>query len=161
MLNLQKNRFLEENILNYIVRNITQPIDIVTENQVIEEDYGQYNTLVNNNTSGEGNDDCTTQYSGRPKDKNTETVKESPFKEGENALAVFQSPSLKTTITTETPTISEQEESTAIAPGEGKKPKTILNDIYCEEMAHPHLFPTGRFGDNGLKLMNWLVKSWV
>ena len=80
---------------------------------------------------------------------------------GENPLAVFQSPSLKTTITMETPTISEQEESTAIAPDEGKKPKTILNDIYCEEMAHPHLFPTGRFGDNGLKLMNWLVKSWV
>ena len=40
LLNLQKNSFLEENIFNYIVRNIAQPIDIATENQVIEEEHG-------------------------------------------------------------------------------------------------------------------------
>ena len=39
LLNLQKNSFLEENIFNYIVRNIAQPIDIATENQVIEEEH--------------------------------------------------------------------------------------------------------------------------
>ena len=66
--------------------------------------------------------------------------------EGENPLAVFQSPSLETTITTKTPTIVELEESIVIAPGEGKKPTSILNDTYCEEMVHPHLLSTGRFG---------------
>ena len=51
LLNLQKNSFLEENILTYIIRNFTQPIDIVTENQVIEEEHGQYNTSVTNKAS--------------------------------------------------------------------------------------------------------------
>ena len=87
-----------------------------------------------------------TQYSGNPKDENAETVKESPLEEGENPPAVFQSPSLETTITTETPTIDKLEESIAIAPGEWKKPMSILNYIYREEMAHTDLFSTGRFG---------------
>ena len=51
LLSLQKNSFLEENILTYIIRNFTQPIDIVTENQVIEEEHGQYNTSVTNKAS--------------------------------------------------------------------------------------------------------------
>ena len=33
-----------------------------------------------------------------------------------------------------------------IAPGEGQNPLPILNDDFCEELAHPHLFPTGKFG---------------
>ena len=61
-------------------------------------------------------------------------------------LSEFQSPSLETTITTEISTVDNIEQSIAIAPGEGKKPISILNDIYCEEKAHPHLFPTGKFG---------------
>ena len=36
-----------------------------------------------------------------------------------------------------------QSEELTIAPGEGKQPMSILNDQYCEELAHPHLFPTG------------------
>ena len=55
------------------------------------------------------------------------------FRRGENPLAVFQSPSLEATITTETPAIDELEESIVIAPGEEKKPISILNDIYCED----------------------------
>ena len=97
-------------------------------------------------TSGEGYDDCMTQYSGKTQDENAETVEESPLEEGENPLAVSHSPLLETTITMETPTICELKESIVIATGEGKKPISILNDIYCEEIAHPHLFPTVRFG---------------
>ena len=67
------------------------------------------------------------------------------YEEGENPLADFQFPSSEATIPTETPTIAELEESIVIAPGEGKRPISIINDIYCEEMAHPHLLPTGRF----------------
>ena len=33
-----------------------------------------------------------------------------------------------------------------IAPGEGKLPKPILNDEYCEELIFPHVFSTGKFG---------------
>ena len=46
------------------------------------------------------------------------------------------------------PTIPCQinEEDITIAPGEGIKPLSILTDKHCEELAHPHLFPTGKFG---------------
>ena len=67
-------------------------------------------------------------------------------REGEIPLAEFQSPSLEKTITTDIQTVDNIEQSIAIAPGEGKKPISILNDIYCEEMTHPHLLPTGKFG---------------
>ena len=33
-----------------------------------------------------------------------------------------------------------------IAPGEGRQPMSILLDEKCEELAHPFLFPTGKFG---------------
>ena len=33
-----------------------------------------------------------------------------------------------------------------VAPGEGKTPISILDDDYIEELAHPHLLPTGKFG---------------
>jgi len=29
-----------------------------------------------------------------------------------------------------------------LAPGEGINPVSIINDKNCEELAHPHLFPT-------------------
>ena len=46
------------------------------------------------------------------------------------------------------PTIPCQinEENVTIAPGEGIKPVSILTDQNCEELAHPHLFPNGKFG---------------
>ena len=39
-----------------------------------------------------------------------------------------------------------QPENMTIAPGEGVQPMSILLDEKCEELAHPYLFPTGRFG---------------
>ena len=42
------------------------------------------------------------------------------------------------------------EEFLNVAPGEGKKPVSILSDKFCEEAAHPHLFPTGKFGYSDL-----------
>ena len=41
-----------------------------------------------------------------------------------------------------------ENKSLSIAPCEGKKPISILNDKYCEELAHPYLLPTGQFGYN-------------
>ena len=37
------------------------------------------------------------------------------------------------------------DEFATIAP-EGNMPLSILDDRHCEELAHPHLFPTGKFG---------------
>ena len=37
-------------------------------------------------------------------------------------------------------------ENVTIAPSEGKMPMSLLNDNCCEELAHPYLFPTGKFG---------------
>ena len=37
-------------------------------------------------------------------------------------------------------------EDLIIAPGEGRQPMSILLDEKCEELAHPFLFPTGKFG---------------
>ena len=34
----------------------------------------------------------------------------------------------------------------SLAPSEGKKPISIVNDEHCEMFAHPHLFPKGRYG---------------
>ena len=38
--------------------------------------------------------------------------------------------------------LDELEEGIIIAPGEDKKPLSVLHDDHCEKMAHPHLFPT-------------------
>ena len=39
-----------------------------------------------------------------------------------------------------------QSEEISLAPCEGKQSTSILTDEYCEELSHPHLFPTGKFG---------------
>ena len=40
------------------------------------------------------------------------------------------------------------EENITVSPGEGIKPISILTDKHCEELAHPYLFPAGKFGYN-------------
>ena len=37
-------------------------------------------------------------------------------------------------------------ENVTIAPCQGKTPMSMLTDNSCEELAHPYLFPTGKFG---------------
>ena len=37
-------------------------------------------------------------------------------------------------------------EYTIVVPGEGNISLSVLNDCYCEELAHPHLFLTGKLG---------------
>ena len=69
-----------------------------------------------------------------------------PLEEGENPLAQFRTSSLETIMTTEIPSDADLKEIITVAPGEAKRPTSILNDLYCEKMAHPHLFPTGNCG---------------
>ena len=77
---------------------------------------------------------------------NTRSDQKCYIEDSENPLGQFQTPSAETTITTEIPTLDGLGEGIVTAPGEGKKPLSVLHDGYCEEMAHPHLFPTDKFG---------------
>ena len=64
----------------------------------------------------------------------------------EDPLSKFRAPSVETTIISEVPSNCELEQEITIALGEGKQPILVLNDKFCEELAHPHLFPSGRYG---------------
>ena len=64
----------------------------------------------------------------------------------EDPLSTFRDPSTKTTIISEVPSNCELEQEITIAPGEGKYPISVLNDKFCEELAHAPLFPSGRYG---------------
>ena len=65
--------------------------------------------------------------------------------EGENSLDQYRVSANESALI---PTIpcEASEESISMAPGEGVIPISILTDKHCEELAHPHLFPTGKFG---------------
>ena len=64
----------------------------------------------------------------------------------EDPLSKFRAPSVETTIISEVPSNCELEQEITVAPGEGKQPILVLNDKFCEELAHPHLFPSGGYG---------------
>lgn len=68
---------------------------------------------------------------------------ETCYDEIENPLDAYRITGNETALIPVGPT---DHEISNIAPGEGINPIPILNDIYCEELAHPHLFPTGKFG---------------
>ena len=136
--NLQ-NESSEDNVYNYIVKNVTRPLEIIIENAVAED-------LLQDRASCSIDQNNGVTQCEKFSNENVRIPKDTTCEQGEIRLAEFQSPSLKTTITTEIPTVYNIEQSTEIAPGEGKKPISILNDFYCEEMAHLHLFPTAKFG---------------
>ena len=63
----------------------------------------------------------------------------------EDPLSKFRAPSVETIIS-EVPSNCELEKEITIAPGDGEQPISVFNDKFCEELAHPHLFPSGRYG---------------
>ena len=67
------------------------------------------------------------------------------LEETENPLDEFRVASNETALISNIPTSFENETLT-IAPCEGKKPISLLMDKHCEELAHPYLLPTGKFG---------------
>ena len=64
----------------------------------------------------------------------------------DDPLSKFRTPSMETTFVSEIPSACEMEEGILVATGEGKKQVSILNNNFCEEPDHPHLFPTGQYG---------------
>ena len=60
-------------------------------------------------------------------------------------MSAFATRSLETTFTTDTHCSADLEEVIRVATGEGKNPASVLIDTYCEEIAYPHLFPSGKY----------------
>ena len=64
----------------------------------------------------------------------------------DDSLAQFKSVSDETIFISEIPTVTDTEEAIVVTPSEGKQPLSLLGYEFCEELAHPHLFPSGKFG---------------
>ena len=64
----------------------------------------------------------------------------------DDPLSKFRIPSMETTFVSEIPSACDIEEGIAVAPVEGKKPVSILNDKFCKKFGHPDLIPTGQYG---------------
>ena len=63
----------------------------------------------------------------------------------EDPLDLYRTPANETLLISEIPKVID-DENIIVVPGEGKTPYSLINDEFCEELAHPHLFPTGKFG---------------
>ena len=64
----------------------------------------------------------------------------------DDSLSEFRTPSVETTFVSEIPSACDMEKGIVVAPGEGKKLVSILNDKFFKELDHSHLFPTGQYG---------------
>ena len=71
--------------------------------------------------------------------------------ECEDSLSLYRSAVNETVMISESPNVLIDNENGIIAPGEGKIPISLTNDEYCEELAHPHLFPSGKFGHTAVR----------
>ena len=60
----------------------------------------------------------------------------------DDPLSEFRTRSMEITFVSEIPSARNIEKSLVVAQGEGKKPVSILNNKFCKELIHPHLFPT-------------------
>ena len=69
-------------------------------------------------------------------------LNEENIENNENPLDQHRSAASETVLIANSQT---EDEFVTMAPGEEMIPLSILNDSNCEELAHPHLFPTGKF----------------
>ena len=74
-----------------------------------------------------------------------EVPENSSLEDTENPLHEHRVPATETALISTIPSQLD-EENLVIAPGEGKRPLSLLTDDHCEELAHPCLLPTGKFG---------------
>ena len=109
----------EENAYNYLVKNITNPIDIIIDSLVGNKDHEEINPSgIRISGSDIFDDDCMNQEIN----DNARSDQKCYIEDSENLLAQFQTPSVETTITTDIPTLDELKEAIVIAPGLSKKP---------------------------------------
>ena len=64
------------------------------------------------------------------------------LEDADNPLNNFRLGATETMLVSNIPPV----EDFVIAPGGNVQPMSLLMDEKCEELAHPHPFPTGKFG---------------
>ena len=74
-------------------------------------------------------------------DHDSEILTEDENVEQENPLDAYRTATTETVLISKVPVQITDDENITIAPCQGKKPMSILCDNYCEELAHPYLFP--------------------
>ncbi|XP_066910247.1 uncharacterized protein [Clytia hemisphaerica] len=134
-------------MLNYLKDNNPLYQDIVIDVSNISDDetmVGNNTDVTNINTASNDNEEISDEGSRTQNDTSVLELETTA-----NPLDVFRSSANETTLMSHTPTETEiDNEILTLAPGQGKKPISILNDENCEMLAHPHLFPKGKFGFN-------------
>ena len=98
---------------------------------------------INNNDNEEEEDENNIDF---VKEGNSSVTKEGPEEEDANPLDNF---GLSASETPFVPELSYQvvdDSNATISPGENKEPLSVICDKDCEMLAHPFLFPTGKFG---------------
>ena len=63
----------------------------------------------------------------------------------DDPLAQFKRVFDETLFVSEIPKTTDIEVAIAITPSEVKQLVSLLGDEFCEELAHPHILPTGKF----------------
>ena len=75
-----------------------------------------------------------------------DSAEKDKIEEESNPLDNYRIPSSETAYVADIQYDLRDDEGLAIAPGENKMPLPIIRDENCELLAHPYLFPTGKFG---------------
>ena len=83
------------------------------------------------------------RISGLDKEKQSELESE---EEDENPLNEHRLPCQETSFVPNIPHEQIDDGNIVIAPGQDITPIPVICDEHCEELAHPYLFPTGKFG---------------
>ena len=98
---------------------------------------------INNNDQDENNE---IRFIDEEDIEQVKTVDNNNEEEDENPLDHLRIPTTETLFVPELAHDIVDESNVIIAPGEDKKPLPIICDEDCEMLAHPHLFPSGKFG---------------
>ena len=157
-LNFRSNVFLEPvrpNLIRAVLQylKIVNPLykDIEINIQNIPEEW--LNLECNEVSNNDDNDeidfvcDSTVQSINKNSHSSMETENENE-EEDENPLNEHRLPCQETSFVPNIPHELIDDANVIIAPGQDQKPVSIICDENCEELAHPHLLPTGKFGYN-------------
>ena len=130
-------QFVRE-ILMYLKNNNPLYSDIEINLDAIPE---FWINMINNEDVDQSNDiDFVIEEDSERVDKNDND------EENDNPLDRFRIPASETVFVPELAHHIIDDSNVTIAPGEDKEPLPIICDEQCEILAHPYLFPTGKFG---------------
>ncbi|XP_066925712.1 uncharacterized protein [Clytia hemisphaerica] len=141
-----------QRVLNYFKENnpLYQDIEINVSNISNDETIIQNsanNEETDSNDSDQLSEIASNDDSTEPDDPQNNASDSEELETTDNPLDAHRSNANETTLMPHTPSDAEVDnEILSLAPGQGKKPISVLHDENCEMLAHPHLFPKGKFG---------------